>query len=879
MDLVNKILMDVSDPLSLNYGKHLTRAEVGEMTLNREATEFVKSYLSALQFQIVGETIYGDYITVSGTISAWESLLATKFYNFAVGDGEAMIVTRAKEYHLPVVLSDQVIEGLLGIVDFGAPPISRHSRRRVNNEQLIVDYNKANEVGHVTPQLIRSFYGIPLNDTGDTRTSQAIYASLDQSFSDADLLKYQQYFNLTIANVTTVIGGHEIKGFCSQQSECGEANLDVQIMMGLSPHTPTTFYYIPTNASFSTWAATVANMTHPPKVFSISYGMPEKGATNIELTSFNNEAQILGVQGVTIFASSGDDGILQGQSKRTRYPGKSWYCSYIPGFPSSSPYVTAVGATMGPESNSPEVVCESTYSRSGITSGGGFSSFYPRPDWQHDEVDAYLSTVSPKPRVGYNSGGRGYPDVAVMGNQFSIFVGGKEIQEDGTSASAPLFASMISLINAARVQSGKSTVGFINPALYYFYRTQQQKIGKIFNDVTSGENNCAAMGQTAASANGATLNINCCEEGFYAGKGWDPASGLGSVYYPNLKSAFLSLGRNVSETMFSKSPSSTPYPTPQPSSNPLPVKQGWSFTTKFAFVPSVDVHIPSCETSDIIEVQASRLNTCITPPGQSFSIQSTCSQTGESFISLYNSSTQCSRDDQILYKLGTGCEWDRGVVVAGSSTTRFSWATQNSCIDTSSSSTTSSQSSIAVLQNKLPASTEWVVIKYYYAPISTCSDNAEGEAHAYKLDVCHTAPFEGGAVIFIRVSYNKQTSIFSLSFYADSACLSSLPKAPVLIVKDSECKPYDKVGKGRRLHASSNYLRENSHVFPLSWPYRSFYFFFQHACLGRARLLCSRCLVWPCCVGHRVLLRLQETKGHIFYLSLPTSSTIYNLYQ
>jgi tripeptidyl-peptidase-1 len=88
MDLVNKILMDVSDPLSLNYGKHLTRAEVGEMTLNREATEFVKSYLSALQFQIVGETIYGDYITVSGTISAWESLLATKFFNFAVGDGE-----------------------------------------------------------------------------------------------------------------------------------------------------------------------------------------------------------------------------------------------------------------------------------------------------------------------------------------------------------------------------------------------------------------------------------------------------------------------------------------------------------------------------------------------------------------------------------------------------------------------------------------------------------------------------------------------------------------------------------------------------------------------------------------------------------------------
>ena len=36
-------------------------------------------------------------------------------------------------------------------------------------------------------------------------------------------------------------------------------------------------------------------------------------------------------------------------------PGKG----YFPSFPATSPYVTAVGATMGPESGDPEIACQS----------------------------------------------------------------------------------------------------------------------------------------------------------------------------------------------------------------------------------------------------------------------------------------------------------------------------------------------------------------------------------------------------------------------------------------------------------------------------------------------------------------------------------------
>ena len=42
----------------------------------------------------------------------------------------------------------------------------------------------------------------------------------------------------------------------------------------------------------------------------------------------------------------------------------------------------------------------------------------------------------------------------------------------GTSASAPVLASMITLINDARISAGKKTVGFLNPMvrLSSFYR-------------------------------------------------------------------------------------------------------------------------------------------------------------------------------------------------------------------------------------------------------------------------------------------------------------------------------------------------------------------------------------------------------------------------
>jgi tripeptidyl-peptidase-1 len=101
-----------------------------------------------------------------------------------------------------------------------------------------------------------------------------------------------------------------------------------------------------------------------------------------------------------------------------------------------------------------------------ITSGGGFSKVFPTPDWQSADVAAFLGQSKNNFGPGFNNKGRAYPDISLLGHSYPVYEGGVGYLLDGTSASAPVFAAMISLVNAARLAAGKSSVGFANPAIY-----------------------------------------------------------------------------------------------------------------------------------------------------------------------------------------------------------------------------------------------------------------------------------------------------------------------------------------------------------------------------------------------------------------------------
>ena len=284
-------------------------------------------------------------------------------------------------------------------------------------------------------------------------------------------------------------------------------------MTAANPYSPTTYFYVTEDSSydpFLKYAMDLADMERPILVSSISWGSYEPENPLKVMEAFNAEVAKIGLMGSSVFVSSGDDGANSGVA-----------CGYVPSYPATSPYVTAVGATFahnwdGAPGAPNEVVCQSDKFDGVITSGGGFSGAFQRPDWNEAAVDAYFKTLpdAEAPYEGFAEQGRGYPDLALSGWGYEVVIGGLLYIVCGTSCSSPSVAGMVGRINAQRLADGLPSVGFINPTLY-------RSEGEFAYDILQGNNKCNA-------------EETCCDEGFYATEGWDPVTGFGSVNFDKL---------------------------------------------------------------------------------------------------------------------------------------------------------------------------------------------------------------------------------------------------------------------------------------------------------------------------------------------------------
>jgi tripeptidyl-peptidase I len=330
MDELTRILHDVSDPLSVNYGQHMSREQVSMMTSNPEARDAVVKYINANGATLVSETLSSEYITASAPISVWERVLNTEFFTFhqTQHDGTVLKVVRAERYWIPREL-DEHVESVFNTIQMPLHQLFGSSQRIPR----LSEYENA-----ITPSKLRIFYNIG-SSSGSNASTQAIYASLNQSFSPKDLSLFQYNFYLEDDPVMTSIGDYASDERCKADiNYCNEGNLDVQYIMGISPLSPTTYWY--TDNSVGSWLVDVSNTADPPLVLSISYGLEESMASESELSSFNTDAIKLSARGVTIVVSSGDDGAVSSLVRKGKRS-----CGYSPIFPASNPYVVSVGAT------------------------------------------------------------------------------------------------------------------------------------------------------------------------------------------------------------------------------------------------------------------------------------------------------------------------------------------------------------------------------------------------------------------------------------------------------------------------------------------------------------------------------------------------------
>ena len=219
----------------------------------------------------------------------------------------------------------------------------------------------------------------------------------------------------------------------------------------------------------------------PTNVISISYGGSEADLPDYYMKRQCDEWMKLGLQGTTVVMSSGDSGV--GGDVCYGPDGKIFEAD----FAVNCPYVLAVGSTEWDrfDTSKPPMPYEKLkeVATARFPSGGGFSNVFGIPGYQRDAVGAYFDQVEDSlPFSGYHHyvengdfssvkggvyhhGGRAYPDVAAVGDRQVVYSNGSWWLVGGTSLSAPVFGAVLTLINEARLEAGKGTLGFIHPIL------------------------------------------------------------------------------------------------------------------------------------------------------------------------------------------------------------------------------------------------------------------------------------------------------------------------------------------------------------------------------------------------------------------------------
>lgn len=240
----------------------------------------------------------------------------------------------------------------------------------------------------------------------------------------------------------------------------------------------------------------------------------------------------LGLMGVSVVVASGDAGVTD----RAGYCQGPYHNIFVADDLCSCPYITAVGSTVLHDVTKAEVATDS------FSSGGGFSNVFTRPSYQENVISNYLLRHNPgyfayntsegniPPNSGiYNRGGRGFPDVAALGDNGVVASNGGYYLSGGTSMSAPIVAAILNRVNEKRLGLGKGPIGFANPALY-----DMANYRGTYNDITVGDQRLGGYGSDRYPS-------ACGNNGFSCVPGWDPVTGLGTPVYTQWEAYFVQL--------------------------------------------------------------------------------------------------------------------------------------------------------------------------------------------------------------------------------------------------------------------------------------------------------------------------------------------------
>ena len=345
---------------------------------------------------------------------------------------------------------------------------------------------------------------------------------------------------------------------------------DLQLLASLNPSADVWYWEEGATVWVYGMCLHLQQVSNPPQVVSLSWYTSEQTADYSGLDGVSGyaaymarsdtELMKLALLGVSVLAHSGSQGASGSGNSYCVYDAQSHPSLLYVEWPASSAYVTAVGvtgfssfSTDTAENGTPlcgltsstipagytasfatpwELYCFTQPVDSAVSisarSGGGFSRFIPQPSWQAPVVQAYLqSSVSfPSPNY-YNASNRAIPDVSMYGGGSGIILSSTIHGYQGVSA--PVMATLVSLLNAVSLNATNATLGYLNPLLYYL----AANLSGAFKDITTGDNVNTLACVSSSTCGGATP-CGCTTPGctgFHATTGWDAVTGLGIPQY------------------------------------------------------------------------------------------------------------------------------------------------------------------------------------------------------------------------------------------------------------------------------------------------------------------------------------------------------------
>jgi subtilase family serine protease len=247
---------------------------------------------------------------------------------------------------------------------------------------------------------------------------------------------------------------------------------------------------------------------HLAGVISQSFGATEETFPNAaSLLALRGAFQNAARHGVTVLGASGDEGSTDFELNL-----EDLYPMQVQSWPSSDPLVTSVGGTqlnLDDQGNrlSPDVVWNDSAVGIQAAGGGGPSHVFSRPDFQ-DGVRSVVGNARGTPDISMNAAVDGgvwvYYTFVTPASPFHIF--------GGTSAATPEFSGIVAMAE----QLAHGGLGTINDDLYALRGNLPGIV-----DVTQGNNDIGPF----QNSDGNTYHV----AGFNAARGYDMASGLGTI--------------------------------------------------------------------------------------------------------------------------------------------------------------------------------------------------------------------------------------------------------------------------------------------------------------------------------------------------------------